>query len=184
MNSKYIKTKQNQKREAKFFGPFWVLYPVSKQAYKLKLSKRWKIHNVFHVLLLEQDITKKRWVDKKITKLEFEAGGSDKYEVEAIWDSAIYANKAEGYLPSFYYLIVWKRYCKKENTWEPSFAVYVMPRSRDLQSRDPPIRFLIFVSIQPLKLRNFTPLTEPLPNKQCYLIARLQRKTIYRSTPF
>ena len=30
LNNKYIKTKHNQKLEAKFFGPFQVLYPVGK----------------------------------------------------------------------------------------------------------------------------------------------------------
>ena len=30
LNSKYIKIKRNQKLEAKFFGPFWVLHPVGK----------------------------------------------------------------------------------------------------------------------------------------------------------
>ena len=33
LNSKYIKTKQNRKLKAKFFGPFQVLHPVRKQAY-------------------------------------------------------------------------------------------------------------------------------------------------------
>ena len=37
LNSKYIRTKQNWKLEAKFFGPFRVFYPVGKQAYKLEL---------------------------------------------------------------------------------------------------------------------------------------------------
>ena len=58
-NSKFIKTKRNRKLEAKFFKPFQVLHPVGKQAYKLKLPKNWKIHDVFHVSLLEQDTTKK-----------------------------------------------------------------------------------------------------------------------------
>ena len=30
LNSKYIKTKQNQNLEVKFFGPFWVLHPIGK----------------------------------------------------------------------------------------------------------------------------------------------------------
>ena len=40
LNSKYIKTKQNRKLEAKFYGPFRVWHPMAKQAYKLKLPKR------------------------------------------------------------------------------------------------------------------------------------------------
>ncbi len=59
LNSKYIKTKRNKKLESKFFGPFRVLYAVGKQAYKLKLPIKWKIHDVFHVSLLEQDTTRK-----------------------------------------------------------------------------------------------------------------------------
>ena len=53
LNSKYIKTKQNCKLEAKFFGLFRVLHHVGKQAYKLKLPKKWKIYDVFYVSLLE-----------------------------------------------------------------------------------------------------------------------------------
>ena len=53
LNNKYIKTKRNRKLEAKFFGPFRVLHPVRKQAYKLELSKKWRIHDIFHVSLLE-----------------------------------------------------------------------------------------------------------------------------------
>ncbi len=53
LNSKYIKTKRNQKLESKFFGPFQVLHAVGKQAYKLELSAKWKIHDVFYVSLLE-----------------------------------------------------------------------------------------------------------------------------------
>ena len=59
LNNKYIKTKRNRKLEAKFFGLFRVLYPVGKQAYKLKLLKRWRMYNVFHVSLLKQNTTKK-----------------------------------------------------------------------------------------------------------------------------
>ena len=68
-----------------------MLYPVGKQAYKLELLKKWRIHNVFHVSLLKQNTTKKKRVDENVTKLEFNAGNSEEYKVEAIWDNAVYA---------------------------------------------------------------------------------------------
>ena len=40
LNSKYIKTKQSYKFQFKFFGLFWVLHLVEKQAYKLELPQR------------------------------------------------------------------------------------------------------------------------------------------------
>ena len=58
--------------------------------------------------MLEQDITKKRQVDKKtVEQLEFEAvSNNEKYEVEGICDSAVYARESEaGHLPGFYYLV-------------------------------------------------------------------------------
>ena len=40
LNSKYIKTKQNQKLETKFFGLFQILHLIGKQAYKLDLPTK------------------------------------------------------------------------------------------------------------------------------------------------
>ena len=72
--------------------------------------------------LLEQDTTRKGWVDNKA---ELDAGNnSGKYKVEAIWDSTVYAKESEsGHLPGLYYLVSWKEYPKEENTWEPASAV-------------------------------------------------------------
>ena len=82
LNSKYIKTKRNRKLKSKFFGLFRVLHLVGKQAYKLELPKKWRIHDVFHVSLLEQDTTRKERVDENAaTRLEFEAGNNEEYEV-------------------------------------------------------------------------------------------------------
>ena len=107
LNSKYIKTKWNQKLEAKFFGPFQILYPVGKQAYKLNLPTKWKIHNVFHVILLEQDTTKKGRMNELFLEPEpkFDAGDNKEYGVEAIINSAVYFKKAEKHLPSLHYLV-------------------------------------------------------------------------------
>ena len=84
LNSKYIKTKRNRKLEAKFFEPFRVLHPVRKQAYKLKLPKKWRIHDVFHVSLLEQDTIRKGRVDENATELDAGNNDSGEYKVEAI----------------------------------------------------------------------------------------------------
>lgn len=86
LNHKYIKTKCHQK----FFGLFKILHPVKKQIYKLKLLKRQIIHDLFHVSLLEQDITKKRQVNETMFQQRFEGiDGNDnsdgkKYEVQVI----------------------------------------------------------------------------------------------------
>ena len=58
LNSKYIKTKQNRKLKAKFFGSFQVLHLIDNQVYKLK-----------YVSLLEHDTIKKRRVDETISLL-------------------------------------------------------------------------------------------------------------------
>ena len=103
----------------KFFELFRVLHLVGKQAYKLELPRKWRIYDVFHVLLLEQDITRKRRIDKEVRQIEFDAGDdkSGKYEVQAIRDSAIYVRESKlGYISGFYYLVSWKRYPEKENT--------------------------------------------------------------------
>ena len=67
--------------------------------------------------LLEQDTIRKEQVDNENNAAELDAGDSGEYEMEAIWDSAIYAKESEsGHLPDFYYLVLWKGYPEDENT--------------------------------------------------------------------
>ena len=84
MNSKHLRTKRNRKLEAKFLGPFRVLHLVGKQAYKLELPKKWRIHDVFHVSLLEQNTTKKGQMNDTQLNFEFKAGNNKEYEVDGI----------------------------------------------------------------------------------------------------
>ena len=53
LRSKNIRTKRNKKLEWKQFESFEIFDKINKQVYKLVLSTRWRIHNVFHVFLLE-----------------------------------------------------------------------------------------------------------------------------------
>ena len=94
-----------------------MLHLIENQANKLILPKKWRIYDVFLILLLEQDITKKKRVEDNMTQLEFKVGDNAKYKMEIIQDSAIYIKKLEaGHLPEFYYLILEKNYFKEENT--------------------------------------------------------------------
>ncbi len=43
--------------------------------------------------------------------------------MEIICDSVVYARDLESHLLGFYYLVLWKGYLEKENTWEPAPAV-------------------------------------------------------------
>ena len=104
LNNKYIKTKQNRKLKTKFFEPFKVLHPVEKQVYKLEISQNWKIHDVFHILLLEQETTMKGQVEE--IQLELNVGDGEDYKVEAIWDSTVYTKESESdHLLGFNYLV-------------------------------------------------------------------------------
>ena len=137
LNSKYIKTKRNQKLETKFFGPFRVLHPIGKQLYIPELPKKWQIHDVFNVSLLEQDIIRKERNDNA-AELDANDNGGE-YKVEAIWDSAVYAREWEsGHLPGLYYLVSWKRYLREENTWEPTLAIQHLKKLISLFHKDHP----------------------------------------------
>ena len=57
------------------------------------------------MLLLEQDTTRKRWIDKNATELDADNDEGGEYKVEAICDSAVYARESAGHLPGLYYLV-------------------------------------------------------------------------------
>ena len=54
---------------------------------------------------------------------KFEAGNGEEYEVNGIQDSTVYAKESVGQRPGLYYLVLWKSYPEKENTWEPALAI-------------------------------------------------------------
>ncbi len=107
LSRKHIETKKNPKLEHKYLGPFKILEAVEKQAYKLKLPAKWRIHLVFHVSLLERDVARREGVDQKIAdQLEFEEREQPEQEVDSIMDSMVFAEEAiDGRPCGPYYLI-------------------------------------------------------------------------------
>ncbi len=71
--------------------------------YKLELPTKWKIYDIFHMSLLEQDITRRGQVDKALPEsekdLEFEAEGDKEYEVKVIINSEVYRQQANDQMP-------------------------------------------------------------------------------------
>ena len=60
LNEKNIQTKRNKKFEWKLFDSFKIIEIIDDQIYRLKLSKRWRIHSIFYVSLLEEFKIKKK----------------------------------------------------------------------------------------------------------------------------
>ena len=71
---------------------------------------------MFHVLLLEYDITRKRQMNKFAEAPEFEPGNNKENELETIQDNAVYIEEANKHLQELYYLVIWKGYPKEKNT--------------------------------------------------------------------
>ena len=128
LRNKNIRTKRNKKLEWKQFESFEIFDKINKQVYKLVLSTRWRIHNVFHVFLLE--LAKK---EKKVfihsTKFNYESddiemkqNDENEYFVHKLVNFKIFdAGKCFDYFDDeydFYYRIHWQNYDENERTWK------------------------------------------------------------------
>jgi hypothetical protein len=92
-----IKTKRpSVKLDHRMLGPFKIIKKVSTHAYKLALPPSMnRIHNVFHVKLLERHHTEYFPRRKKPPPPPIEIDGEEQYEVEGILDSHIHRGKLQ-----------------------------------------------------------------------------------------
>ena len=97
-----------KKMAAKFIGPFRITDAVGKQAYRLALPTSYRIHNVFHVSLLEP--WEQRAGEEPADSMQL-AEEDDEWEVEKIVDG----EKRKG---QQYYLVQWKGWPKEYTSWE------------------------------------------------------------------
>ena len=127
VNDKNIRIKRNKKLEWKFFDSFKILNEIETQTYRINISRRWRIHNVFHVSLFEKMKFKKKervslqstYQSKDIAIDENEITKKI-YDVETIENNRIFkedqvSNKSYNE-SNLYYLIRWENYEKR--IWE------------------------------------------------------------------
>ena len=103
-------TRPNQKLDYKKLGPYEITEKINDVAYRLKLPKGWRIHNVFHVSLLEPFVPNTIPGRKVPPPPPVVVEGDVEYEVEEIVDSRLFRKKIQ-------YLAKWAGYGPEENTW-------------------------------------------------------------------
>ena len=104
------------KLQRKFCGPYKILEKIGAQAYRLQLPNTWRIHPVFHVLLLKQ------WRPSTLQQVpgEVELEDADQpqyFDVEKIlrwrWNSKTRRRQRE-------FLVLWQGYPVEEAEWIPA----------------------------------------------------------------
>jgi len=136
-----IKTRRPTKKlDHKNHGPFQVEKIVSPLAVRLTLPRKWKIHNVFHVSLLEPYRTSEHRAPPDPSKVLREADDieqSEEYDVEEIMSSV---ERGRGNNKRVQYLVKWLDYPERKDwTEEPfdNFSVGGLEKLREFHRRNP-----------------------------------------------
>jgi hypothetical protein len=114
LSTRHIKlSKQPSKKlSSKFIGPFRVQNAVGTQAYRLLLPPHYRIHNVFHISLLERWNSRDNQEDNTALP-EVTPEGEEVWEVEKILGKRTRKNQLQ-------YLLRWKGYDESWDTWTPA----------------------------------------------------------------
>jgi hypothetical protein len=116
LNGRNIKTRRpSRKLDHKLYGPFQVEKLISPSAVRLTLPRKWRIHNVFHVSLLEPYNSGGRTLPDpaKVLREADDIECTEEYDVEEVMGSSRTKSRV-------LYLVRWSGFPKKEEwTWEP-----------------------------------------------------------------
>jgi hypothetical protein len=136
LNGKNIQTRRpSRKLDHKNHGPFQVEQIISPLAVKLTLPRKWKIHNVFHVTLLEPYRTSTREAPDpaQILREADDIENSEEYDVDEVMASV---KKSRRVL----YLVKWLDFPDRQDcTNEPldNFSVGGLDKLREFHRRNP-----------------------------------------------
>ncbi len=104
----------SKKLSGKFIGPFRIQSAIGTQAYRLLLPPSYRIHNIFHVSLLERWKPREGQTEDNTHPPEVTPEGEEEvWEVEKILGK----RRRKGQLQ---YLLRWKGYDESWDTWTPA----------------------------------------------------------------
>jgi Chromo (CHRromatin Organisation MOdifier) domain len=115
LDTQNMKTNYHKKMAPKREGPFEIEEVLGPVTYRLKLPTTWKIHNVFHAVLL------KPYVETEVHGENFSWPIPDILDGEEVYNvETILKHRRRG--RSYQYLIKWEGYPISEASWEPEEA--------------------------------------------------------------
>jgi len=141
LNGHNIKTRRPSKKlDHRNHGPFQIEKMVSPLPARLTLPRKWKIHNVFHVLLLEPYRTSEHRAVPDPLKVLQEVDDieqSEEYDVEEVMSST---ERGRGNNKRILYLIKWLDYPERKDWTEESFDNFSeggLEKLREFHHRNP-----------------------------------------------
>jgi len=141
LNGRNIKTRcPSKKLDHKNHGPFQIEKIVSLLAVRLTLPRKWKIHNIFHVSLLEPYRTSEHRAPPDPSKVLREADDieqSEEYDVDEVMSSV---ECSRGNNKRILYLVKWLDYLERKDwTEEPfdNFSVSGLEKLCEFHQRNP-----------------------------------------------
>jgi len=130
----------SKKLDHKNYGPFQIEKIVSPLAIRLTLPWKWKIHNVFHISLLEPSRTSEHRVPPDPSKLLREADDieqSEEYDMEEVISSVEHGRRNN---KRILYLVMWLDYPERTDwTEEPfdNFSIGSLEKHQEFHLRNP-----------------------------------------------
>jgi hypothetical protein len=115
------------KLAAKFYGPFQVLKRIGEATYRLELPTGSRVHPVFHVSLLKQQVSSKTTAGTAIPEYESE---HQALQPQAALDYRGNANNME-------VLIHWQGFSPTDATWESISILHERFPEFVLEDKDP-----------------------------------------------
>ena len=124
-------TRPCAKLDYKRLGPFHIIKRINLVAFRLALPPTFRIHNVFHVSLLELYHPSRIPGRHPPPPPPVELSTGEEYEVDQILDSRYRRRQLQ-------YLVLWKGYPISDATWEPiTHLQNALEAIRDFHQRYP-----------------------------------------------